>query len=183
MFINMNKHTKKFTKTEKEILDFLFKYPTASFRGRALAVKIKRPVSGVIKSARSLESQNLVKISKDFTLSIRLNRDNKETFILKRINNLKSLYQSGLVYYLSDKFPGSTIIIFGSYSYGEDTEESDIDIAIIGYSEKHLDELARYSDKLKREVQLHFFKDIKSVHKNLKENIVNGIVLEGTIKL
>lgn len=181
----MNKHTEKFTKTEEEILNFLFVHPTTSFRGRALAGRLKRPASGVIKSARNLEKRKIITISKDFTLSIKLNRENKEIFILKKINNLKSLYESGLVSHLSDKFPGSAIIVFGSYSYGEDTEGSDIDIAILGYPDRHIEhkEIIPYDKWLQRTVQLHLFENIKEIHKNLRENIINGIVLDGVIKL
>jgi len=177
----MNNSTKRFTKTEEEILEFLFKNPTTSFRGRALASKLKRPASGVIKSARNLEKFGLLEISKDFTLSIKLNRENKETFLLKRIYNLEAI-NSHLLKVLSDKLQGSTIIVFGSYSYGEDTEDSDIDIAIIGYSEREID-LQSYEKILSRKIQLHFFKTLDSIHKDLKENIINGIVLEGAIKL
>ena len=120
-----------------------------------------------------------------FTLSIKLNRDNPEIFILKKINNLKFLYGSGLVKHVSSKFPGSTIIVFGSYSYGEDTEDSDIDLAIIGYSERDIGnkELKMYEKRLERKIQLHFFKSINEINKNLRENIINGLVLEGAIKL
>ncbi len=185
LFNNMNINTEKLTKTEEEILSFLFVYPTHSFRGRALAKKLKKSPSGIIQSSRNLEKRRLITMNKDFTLSIKLNRENKKTFMLKRISNIRLLYESGLILFLSDKFPGSTLIIFGSYSYGEDTEESDVDIAIIGYSERHVDreEVTSYEKNLQRTVQLHFFKDIKSIHKNLRENIINGIVLEGAIKL
>lgn len=181
----MNNSTKKFTGTEEEILNFLFVHPTTPFRGRALARSLKKSASGVIKSIRSLEKKGLVNVKEDFTLSISLNRENKETFVLKRISNLKSLYESELVSFLSDKYLGSTIIVFGSYSYGEDTEDSDIDIAIIGYSERHEDskELIKYDKQLQRTIQLHFFENMKKIHENLKESIINGIVLEGAIKL
>src|SRR3989338_618626 len=179
----MNNSSRRFTNTEEEIIDFLFENPTTSFRGRTLASKLKKPASGVIKSARNLEKCNLVKISKDFTLSIKLNRENKKTFVLKRIYNLKSLYESGLVSFLSDTLPGSTIIVFGSYAYGEDTEDSDIDIAIIGYSGREIAKISIYEKVIHRKLQLHFFKSTEGIHKNLRENIINGIVLEGVIKL
>ncbi len=166
-------------------MNFLFLHPTASFRGRVLARALKKSASGVIKSMRNLEKRGLINLKEDFTLSIGLNRDNKLIFTLKRIANIKSLYESGLVSYLSDKFPGSAIIVFGSYSYGEDAESSDIDIAIMGYPEKHRasNDFMKWEKRLHRKIQLHFFENTKSIHKNLKDNIVNGIVLEGAIKL
>lgn len=181
----MNKYTKKLTKTEEEILNFLFVHPTTTFRGRALAKRLNKSVSGVVKSIRNLKKIGLITLEKDFTLKIALNRDNKETFILKRITNLKSLYTTGLVSLLSNKFPGSTIIVFGSYSYGEDTEDSDIDVAILGYPKGNVvhKELVKYNNLLERSVHLHFFDNLKNVDKNLRENIINGIRLKGMIKL
>lgn len=180
----MNKRTERLTKTEEELLNFLFVYPTRSFRGRELAKQLKRPASGVIGGARKLEKKELATISKDFILSIKLNRENKKVFTLKRIHNLASLYENGFVSYLSDAFPGAALVLFGSYSRGNDTEESDIDIAVIGYVERRVDKaLEPFEQKLKRRIQIHFFKSIKDIHKNLRENIINGIVLKGAMKL
>ncbi len=180
----MNRSTDRFTKTEEEIVEFLFVHPTRSFRGRALAKLLKKPASGIIQSARKLEKKELVAIRKDFTLSIKLNRENKHTFVLKRIYNLASLYKTEFVKCLSDLFPGAALVLFGSYSHGEDTEDSDIDLAIIGYPERHIDSaLIPYEKKLERKIQLHFFKSMKDAHENLRENIINGVVLEGALKL
>ena len=181
----MNKSAKKFTKTEEEILIFLFAHPTTSFRGRVLAGRLKQSAPGVIKSARNLEKMSLLKISKDFSLSIGLNRENKEIFTLKRINNLSLLYKSGLVSFLSGRFPGSAVLVFGSYAYGEDTEGSDIDLAVIGYPEKELEgkSLMPYEKSLERNVHIHFFRSLKEISKNLKENLINGVVLDGVLKL
>ncbi len=51
---------------------------------------------------------------------------------LKRVENLKMIYESGIVEELSERFLGGVIILFVSYSYGEDIVRSDIDIAVIG---------------------------------------------------
>jgi len=69
------------------------------------------------------------------------------------------LYESSLKEYLSEKFPGSLIILFGSYAYGEDTISSDIDIAIIGYKKKEID-LKKFEGFLKRKIRLNFYEDI-----------------------
>jgi predicted nucleotidyltransferase len=102
---------------------------------------------------------------------------------LKRANNLERIYLSKLSSFLYDFFPGTTIILFGSYSRGEDSESSDIDISIIGVSEKEIN-LSKFQKEMERNISLHFyhsFKDIKD--ENLKNNILNGIVLSGSVKL
>jgi predicted nucleotidyltransferase len=180
----MNKRTDTLTKTEEALLSFLFVYPTTSFRGRELAKSLKKPASGVIGSARKLEKKGIVNVSKDFVLSIKLNRENKNVFALKKIHNLSSLHKSGLTTLLADEFPSAAIVLFGSYSRGEDTEESDIDIAVIGYAERRIAEiLPQYEQQLGRHIELHFFKSTREIHKDLRENIINGIVLEGAIRL
>jgi len=72
--------------------------------------------------------------------------------------------------------------LFGSYSRGDDLITSDIDIAIIGRKEKNTD-LSEYEKKLERKIILNFYPSFSKIHKNLKENILNGDVLVGGIEL
>ncbi len=172
----------KFTKLENEIMEFLFRNPTTSFMGKEIAEKIKVSQTAVAKSVNRLSKICLLIREKKILLSIKLNRDDKDIFDLKRVYNLKSIYSSWLLKKLSEDLPGSVIILFGSYSTGEDTEESDIDLAIIGYNEKKIN-LISFENKLQRRIQLHFFSDFKKINKNLKENIINGIILKGSITI
>ena len=81
-----------------------------------------------------------------------------------------------------ENFPEATIILFGSYSFGEDTVDSDIDIAVIG-SEKMSINLDKYEKLLEREIIINFYKNFKGIDKNLRENIARGIILKGGIEL
>ena len=112
---------------------------------------------------------------------IRLNMNSSEVIKLKRIENLKEIYHYKLIDFLEEKLPGTTIVLFGSYSYGEDNEKSDIDLAIIGSNQKQID-LRKFEKELNREISLNFFEDFK-INKNLKSNIINGITLSGLIEL
>mgnify|MGYP001565453809 CR=1 FL=1 len=170
----------KFTKLENNILEFLFRNPTLNFNGKELANKLKVSQTAIANSIKKLAKIGLINVEKKILLSIKLNRENRSIFTLKRIFNFKEMYSSGLIKALSAKFPGSSIVLFGSYSYGEDTEDSDIDVAVIGYNEKSID-LKMFEERLQRKVHLHFFN--KDIPKNLKENIINGIILDGAIKL
>jgi len=71
--------------------------------------------------------------------------------------------------------------LFGSYSRGEDIENSDIDIAIIG-RKKQID-LTEFEKILNRKINIITFNNFKEIHKNLKENLFNGITLTGGIEL
>lgn len=180
----MDRHKLKFTGLQQDILSIFFIYPEYSFNGRALARKLGSSATAISKSIKKLEKENLILVNRDETkrLSIKLNRDNKRVFELKRVENLKLTYESGLIDFLEDKFPGALIILFGSYSRGEDISNSDIDIAIIGVKEKEVD-LSKYEKIFKREIFLHYYKNIKDIHKNLKESILSGIVFVGGIEL
>ena len=65
-------------------------------------------------------------------------KDEQKTIELKRAENLKLISESGLVDFLENEFPGCSIILFGSYSRGDDTTNSDIDIAVIGTKGKKI---------------------------------------------
>ena len=99
---------------------------------------------------------------------------------LKRIHNIKKINNSGLVDSLKERFPLTTIVLFGSYSRGEDTEKSDIDVAIFG-KEKGV-ELEIFEKRLGRRINTEFV-DFKKISPELKESIINGIILEGDITL
>jgi predicted nucleotidyltransferase len=148
--------------------------------------------TAVSNSLELLEKEQLIKITRSKKirlLSIQLNRDNNLVIELKRAENLKMIYESGLNNFLFNQFPGTTIVLFGSYSKGEDVwigenteNRSDIDIAIIG--SKHIDvDLTNYENKLERTININFYISWKEIHKHLKENILNGIILEGGTEL
>ena len=77
---------------------------------------------------------------------------------------------------------GATIILFGSFSRGDDILKSDIDIAIIGRNRKEVD-LSEYEKTLEREIIINFYDSFDKVHRHLKENMFNGIVLSGGIEI
>ncbi|MFA5888445.1 MAG: nucleotidyltransferase domain-containing protein, partial [Candidatus Nanoarchaeia archaeon] len=120
-------------------------------------------------------------------LSIEFNRNNPEAVEMKRVENLKMTYESGLSRFLFEEFPGCAIILFGSYSRGEDmwsgTENrSDIDIAIVGTKGRNID-LARFDKMLERHISINYYESWAGIHKNLKNNILNGILLNGSIEI
>jgi predicted nucleotidyltransferase len=181
----MDRYKQKFTKLQQAALNGLFARPEIAFTGRALANALSVSPTAIAKSLKGLEKEGLVKVEKDKgsgRLAIKLNRDNSRVFHLKRAENLKAVYESGLVDYLGDSFPGAAIVLFGSYSFGEDTSASDVDIAVIGSKEKGSD-LGKFSKILQREVRLNFYESLAGINKNLRESIINGIVLKGAMRL
>jgi len=177
----VNLYKSEFTLLQQEILRYLFSKAGMSFNARGLAKPLERTQAGIVKVLPELEKEGLVKIKKDKDSgrwSIELNRDNSKAIALKRVENLRRIYESGIVDFLEDNFPGSTIILFGSYSKGEDTTSSDIDIAIIGSKEKNV-QLTKFDKFLERIIFLHFYTSLGKVDKNLRSNILRGITLIG----
>lgn len=180
----MNIYKLKFTRLQNEILRFLVIKSGMTFNLRRIALNLKVSLTAVKKSLNLLQKEGLVDVEKDpesKQLSITLNKKNPKVFSFKRIENLKIIYESGIVEYLSDIFPGSAIMLFGSYSYGEDNVKSDIDIAIVGSKEKSVN-LIKFEKVLEKDIALHFYKGLRNINKNLRNNIINGIVLEGGVK-
>lgn len=96
----------------------------------------------------------------------------------KIVNNVTDILASGLIDYLRDETMPNSIILFGSYSKGEDLEDSDVDL-FVEAKEQHLD-VARFESILKRSIQLHFRESINMCPKNLRNNIINGFTLFGS---
>jgi len=84
--------------------------------------------------------------------------------------------------FLKKELLSPLIILFGSLSKAETKQDSDIDIALFA-SKKNLD-LNGLGKKLKRKIQVFWFSSLKDVkNKNLLDNILNGYILNGKIKL
>jgi predicted nucleotidyltransferase len=180
--VNTNKL--KLTLLQQEILDLLFKETGKTFNQRNLAKELKFSPPAIKNALPLLFEKKLISIQRDESkrLIIEINGNNPQVIKMKRVGNLKFIYESKLIDFLEENLPGGTAILFGSYSKGEDTINSDIDIAIIGRKEKNFN-LEKFEKYLKRKIIIQFYNSFKNIHKNLKENIFNGIVLFGGIEL
>ena len=105
--------------------------------------------------------------------------DNSLDYLSK--NNLFILYDSGVIEFLKNKIMPNSIVLFGSFSRGEDLEESDIDLFI--ESEIKVIDLKKFEKKLKRKINLNFNSNINNLKKPFLNNLINGIVLYGGISL
>ncbi|MBI2668575.1 nucleotidyltransferase domain-containing protein [Candidatus Woesearchaeota archaeon] len=108
-------------------------------------------------------------------------RDNPHFKFYKKIDLLARLQSSGLLSYLQEKALPQVIILFGSAARGEDTEHSDIDLFVQAKPEKV--DVEKYEKKLSRRIQVFFEPDLKTLSKELKNNIINGIILSGYVKV
>ena len=181
----INIYKLKLTNLQQGILRLLFVKAGTPLNQRQIANFLEVSPPAVMKALPDLEKEALVKIKQDKETkrwSIQLNRDNYKMLQLKRVDNLKLIYETGLADFLEKEFAGATIILFGSYSRGEDTVTSDIDIAVIGRKDKQID-LTKCEKWLERQVNINFYGSFKIIHRNLKENLFNGIILAGGVEL
>ncbi|MCD4759565.1 nucleotidyltransferase domain-containing protein [archaeon] len=181
----VNIYKLKLTNLQREIIKILMIYSGKALNQRKIANLLQVSSPAVMKSLPYLKKEDLIIMEQDKDSkrwSIELNREEDKIMQLKRVENLKQIYESGLNEYLMKEFAGATIILFGSYSRGEDIMNSDIDIAIIGRKDKKII-LSKFEIILKRKIFLNFYDSFSKIHKNLKENLFNGIILSGSIEL
>ena len=188
----MDMYKINWTRLQAKIFRFLCIKAGQGFNLRGVARLLKVSPTAVSNAIQGLEKDGLIKVEKSKTMnltSIEFNRDNQRAIELKRTENLKLIYESGLAEFLEDKFTGCAIILFGSYSRGEDVwtnekegHKSDIDIAIVGTRGKEIG-LTNFDKLLERTISINFYKSWGEIHKHLKNNILNGVILSGGVDL
>lgn len=149
---------------------------------RELSRKVKLASTSIKIHLDRLMKEGLVTERRDDVFKYYVaNFDSEKFRFYKRVNWLISLNECGLIEYLNDSCSPDAIVLFGSCAKGEDTEKSDIDIYIQS-SEKRLD-IGKYEKLISRKIQLFFSEDINKLPKELRNNILNGIKLDGYIKV
>lgn len=182
MSTTMDIYKQKWTSLQQEIFSLLALKACEKLSQREIAKLLKVSPTAVGNSIPTLEKDKVILVEKVKIINfISFNRDDKLAIELKRVENLKNIYTSGLFDYLETTLAGATIILFGSHSRGEDVTTSDIDIAIVGRKNKELN-LENYEKTLFRKINLNFYQSW-DIDKHLKNNILNGIVLSGSVEL
>jgi predicted nucleotidyltransferase len=156
---------------------------------RELARKLKISPFAAKKYADTLVEEGLILEEKKANLRyLKANINNLFYKHLKISYSLRQLVKSGLIEFLKKNIANiSSIVLFGSLAKGEDNEESDIDILIIG-KQKHLD-LKEFENKLDKEISIHFFSwsewndKAKEDHPFYYEILNYGVPLYGELPL
>jgi predicted nucleotidyltransferase len=108
------------------------------------------------------------------------NKKDKTFVDLSRIYHRIKLKE--LIDYLGKNLIEYSLILFGSLAKAEAKPDSDIDLAILS-NKKDID-LTKFEKKLKRKIQLLWFNSFNDIKNNeLKNNIINGFLLKGKIKI
>ncbi len=165
-----------------KVMELFFKFPSSAFHIREIARLTGLSSTGIIKIIRKLKKGGLL-ISKKAKMVEEVSPNFDERFILvKRLYNIYSLTDSGLLDYLKKFYElPPAIILFGSYSNGTDSEKSDIDLAILS-KKKDIPDLTLYEKRLKRRISLHLI-DLDKTSNEFKNTLANGVIIEGYVEL
>jgi predicted nucleotidyltransferase len=163
------------------ILREIFAYPTTKYTIRELARKTKLSPPTALRIIRTLQKEGVIRETVVGRASqISANLDSAKYKWMKRLANLKNIYECGIIEGFVDTYNDpQAIILFGSYSRGEDIERSDIDIAVIT-GHKHIADVSTYEKKLGRAVSVHCI-TLDRVSEEFKSNLCNGIILHGAL--
>lgn len=142
---------------EIRIIRFFFDNPYKEFYLRELAKKIKLSPFAIKKYMDIFIREGLV--LEERKANLRYFKANVNDLFFKQLKiafSIRKIKQSGLISDILEKMANvSSIVLFGSVAKGEDDENSDIDIVVIG-KEKDLS-LSEIRKKLNKEINLHAF--------------------------
>lgn len=107
---------------------------------------------------------------------------NEKFKVYKKNETVRMLQESGLVEKIEKELRPSAIVLFGSASRGEDTEESDIDILVVAGQGKF--DTGKYEEKFHREINIQFMSHEEILdNTEFSNSLANGIVLKGFLKV
>lgn len=164
-----------------KVLELFFDYPTKSFQLREISRILNLGLPSVANHVKKLEKERFIKREKGGIYdSFKANKTEKFK-LYKKTNLLLRLSECGLLDFLKEKLMSDAIVLFGSAVQGNDVEESDIDLFIL--SKKKDLHLKPFEEKLNRKINLFCEEKLNKLSKELMNNIINGIVLSGYLRV
>lgn len=168
-----------------KLLELFFKKPLHPFHLREICRLLKWSPTKVRMRLEKLKREGLILESKEKNLSIfRPNRESESFKRYKIVYNLLKAFEISKI--LEERLEDfDAIVFFGSASKGEDTENSDFDICVIGSKEVEIN-LEEMERKLNRKISLLFIenlKDLKEKNRELLNNLINGFTIKGYLKV
>lgn len=163
-----------------KLLKVFLDEPLEEFRLRELGRESGISPASVLNYLKEFEKERLILRNEKREIPFyKAERDNEKFILYKKLSIMYELEESGLIEFLWQELCPEAIILYGSYAKGESINSSDIDLFIIGKEKKI--KISEYEKKLGKEVHL-MFNDAKKIPKELKNNLINGIVLRGYFK-
>ncbi len=175
----MFKMVQKSTPSLFAVIEVFFKEPIEIHFIKEISRKIRLAPTSVRNILKYLEKNHLIakKKSKPFSGYI-ANRENEDFIFYKKIYNLYSL--KDLIDEIANKIYPSAIVLFGSYSRGEDISSSDIDLLVLSKAKKEIS-FVLFEKTLNRKINLLVIDKLEKLDEPIKSKINNGIILYGGI--
>lgn len=170
--------------SEQKIIARIFEDPERTFHIRELARETKLNPNTVSKIVKDLVKKEIIQVKKEINeveISIALESESYKK--RKRIFNLESIYNSNILEELLEFYnKPKCIVLFGSYLRGEDSKESDIDIAVLT-NNQNKPNVEKYERKLRRKIHILNIESKDKISNEFYNNIINGYVLYGYLEL
>jgi predicted nucleotidyltransferase len=172
----------------QKVLQWFFSYPNTEIGLNDIseALEIAKTTAKII--VNKLQQEGFLSVNTvGRALRIKCNPIHPFNTVRKIGFNLTTIYESGIINEIHKIIPNSkAVVLFGSYRKGDDTEKSDIDIAVEITSNEEpkiipLGVLQQLGYRKNVPVNLYIFSRNK-VDLNLFANIANGILLEGFLE-
>jgi len=138
------------------LLVFFLKKPSSKLNQKELKQKVKLAKATATKWLRVLEEQDFIIVEKIGVT--KLYSLNKENPVIKQLKILDTLLDIIKIKDLAARFDIKAYM-YGSAARGEDVEDSDIDILMIGKIKKEqiIQEINNISEKIKRKIKVEIF--------------------------
>ena len=160
-------------------------YPEGGGFGlRELSRKTDLAPTSVKRYLTELESKGFVKQARHRAQKIPLYSANVESeryIFYKKIHMLTSLVESDLLSFLTETCQPGMIILFGPAAKGEYTRTSDIDLYV--QCKERMLNLKPFEKKLGRSIHVLFAEQFDELSPELKNNLINGVKLQGYLKV
>jgi predicted nucleotidyltransferase len=171
-----------FKNTAYRILELFIAFPTKDFSARGIARELSLSHATILPYIEELYKAHFIKKKEDTLYPTYFANTESESYRFYKKNYLIfALMDSKLISYIQEETLPSSIILFGSGAKATFTDKSDIDI-FVEAKESKID-LTKYEKKLHRKINLLFEPDINNLSKELRNNIINGVVLYGFMRV
>lgn len=163
-----------------QIAQLFFENPGKEFYLRQISRLTKIPKTTASRRIEQLLKEGIIKkVNTEPYGRFIADSESPAYLFYKRQSILERIYQSGVIGHIADETHPKAIILFGSCAKGEYTEKSDIDLFV----QSHETELDLKKFRLKHGISIIFSESLQKISENLKNNIINGVILYGSIRL
>ncbi len=168
---------------KERIAKLFFEQPMGRFGVRELARLTEFDTKTVMKYAKALLDEDIIikKTPKGAFAYYEANRSSPLYRFEKKQSLLRKVIKSGVLEFLDRRCRPRAVVLFGSVQKGTYHAKSDIDLFV--QAPRTRVDLFRFNKNLGHEIRIFFDDNIDNLSDGLRQNIYNGEVLSGTLKL